>query len=41
MTTYLTLIGILLFVLFPLLIPIAVTAVPFCSNKIRSYRQPA
>jgi hypothetical protein len=41
MTTYLTLIGMLLLVVFPLLIPVAVTAVPFCSNKIRSYRQPA
>jgi hypothetical protein len=33
MTTYLTLIGMLLLVIFPLLIPIAVTAVPFCRNR--------
>jgi hypothetical protein len=33
MSTYLTLIGMLLFVLFPLLIPIAVTAAPLCSNR--------
>jgi hypothetical protein len=33
MTTYLTLIGMLLLVVFPVLIPVAVTAVPFCSNR--------
>lgn len=33
MTTYLPLIGIMLLVVFPLLIPVAVTAVPFCSNR--------
>src|SRR3984957_6008153 len=33
MTTYLPLVGIMLLVVFPLLIPIAVTAVPFCSNR--------
>jgi hypothetical protein len=33
MTTYLTLVGMLLFVVFPLLIPVAVAAVPFCSNR--------
>jgi len=33
MTAYLTLIGMMLLVVFPLLIPIAVTAVPFCSNR--------
>ena len=33
MTTYLTLVGILLLVVFPLLIPVAVTVVPFCSNR--------
>jgi hypothetical protein len=33
MSTYLTLIGMLLLVVFPVLIPIAVTAVPFCSNR--------
>ena len=33
MTTYLTLAGMLLLVVFPLLIPITVTAVPYCSNR--------
>jgi hypothetical protein len=33
MTTYLTLVGMLLFVTFPLLIPIAVTMAPLCSNR--------
>ena len=33
MTTYLPLVGIMLLVVFPLLIPVAVTAVPFCSNR--------
>jgi len=33
MTTYLPLVGIMLLVVFPVLIPIAVTAVPFCSNR--------
>jgi hypothetical protein len=33
MTTYLTLVGMLLLVLFPLLIPVAVTVVPICSNR--------
>jgi hypothetical protein len=33
MTTYLTLAGMLLFVIFPLLIPIAVTVAPLCSNR--------
>ena len=39
MTTYLTLVGILLLVVFPLLIPVAVTVVPFLLQQIRSYRQ--
>jgi hypothetical protein len=40
MTTYLTLIGMLLLVVFPLLIPVAVTAILFSLQQIRSYRQP-
>jgi hypothetical protein len=33
MTTYLTLVGMLLLVVSPVLIPLTVTAVPFCSNR--------
>ena len=41
MTTYLTLVGMLLLVVSPLMIPLAVTVIPFCSRQIRSYRQVA
>jgi hypothetical protein len=33
MTTYLTLVGMLLLVVSPLLIPLTVTVIPFCSNR--------
>ena len=36
MTTYLTLVGMLLFVVSPLLIPVIVTVIPFCSNRFGS-----
>ena len=35
MTTYLTLVGMLLLVVSPLLIPLTVTVIPFCSNRFR------
>jgi hypothetical protein len=36
MTTYLTLVGMLLFVVSPLLIPVTVTVISFCSNRFGS-----
>lgn len=33
MTTYLTLVGMLLLVVSPLVIPLTVTVIPFCSNR--------
>jgi hypothetical protein len=36
MTTYLTLVGMLLLVVSPLLIPVTVTVIPFCSNRFGS-----
>jgi hypothetical protein len=33
MTTYLTLVGMLLLVVSPLLIPLTVTVIPFCSDR--------